>query len=166
MAERRARGSNFGVLAEDRKNPRALAPPSFRDHAPSAPNEVLKHGHDAARPFGRSIEPCEIGLATENAFPLQPVKDEVTAMVRQASAEYAHIEEARDAHALRRVLSREPMEIVRLLSRVDIAPDSQEANTHGHADTPVCPAASFEPAPSSERRVRTLPLPAAANAQG
>ena len=76
---------------------------------------------------------------------METIKNEIAAMLREPSAEHSYTEKTRDAHALRSVLSREPMEVVRLLLSFNITPDSQEASTSGHAKTLLVEQQSRKP---------------------
>ena len=50
-------------------------------------------------------------------------------MLREPCAKDPHTKEAGHAQALCRVLSGKPVEVVRLLAMVDVAPDRQETGT-------------------------------------
>jgi hypothetical protein len=76
---------------------------------------------------------------------LETIKNEIAAMLREPGTEHSYTEKTRDVHALRGVLSREPLKVVRLLLSFNITPDSQEASTSSHAKTLLVEQRSRKP---------------------
>lgn len=120
----------------------ALPSPGPRRHNTAAANEVAELRHDTLRPGRRRVEAREVGGAVEDLRRFQLVENEEAIDVGAISAEHARCQEPLGRHALRGVLTCQPMTIVGQIGALDVAPDRKET---GSAHHPLLPKHSTTP---------------------